>query len=110
MKDPAANRLGVRRLLPHLESSGALEPCRLRLPKQLLGSDFLHVAIGAVYQPDDLLEGELERFMKDWHVVHAHRHEQYTGSPDWSTWFALAGRSGSGLENTTVLAIRGMNL
>ena len=33
--------------------------------------------------------------------------KQFESAKDWATWFALAGKKGSGLENTTVLAIRG---
>eukprot|EP00434_Breviolum_minutum_P037553 symbB.v1.2.033303.t1/scaffold4114.1/size44431/2 len=66
----------------------------------------------ASYLPDRALHHELALFADDWQVAHAHRRELLCASgncdiQDWATWFAFVGKDGTGLENTTIVVIRG---
>ncbi|CAJ1373471.1 unnamed protein product [Effrenium voratum] len=96
--------------------SGAVGPGCMTFPTSNASSDLRLPDFGflnlAVYEPQELLEKELNSYMPQWQVVRQHRREDLCAqgqcsSADWSTWFAFAGRRGTGLEDTTVLAIRG---
>jgi hypothetical protein len=68
-----------------------------------------------VYQANGSLQEELGHWLSNWTLVKSVRREVRANCStaaecqdnDWTTWFVFEGRNGTGLENTTVVTIRG---
>lgn len=66
-----------------------------------------------VYEPEGALERQLELWLGEFKLVKQQRRElgcldaKVCNTQDWVSWFVFAGKVGTGLENTTVVTIRG---
>jgi len=104
---------------PYTGPYGVQSPaCALQYPTSnaanpLLITDFSFLNYASYMPNGSIIQQEISMYMKDWELVKEQRRTigctdaTVCNLQDWASWFVFQGRQGTGLENTTVVTIRG---